>query len=110
MPRHCFNLPLSSWYSKCARILNTAPTSRLQNRNPDHVASNELFGRGLCRLCRTALSGSLSRFANPPDHGLDQTVDSFFFVSVHHLEVKLRFAFGPFVNSNRQTTAQIIFD
>src|SRR5437016_9370347 len=56
------------------------------------------------------LYGSFTRLADTSNNGLDQTVNAFLFVSVHHSKAKLGFAIGPSAKPNRQLAAKPVFD
>src|SRR2546429_8927158 len=56
------------------------------------------------------LSGSFTWLADTSNNGLDQTVNAFLFVSVHHSKAKLGFAIGPSAKPNRQLAAKPVFD
>src|SRR5258708_37706485 len=56
------------------------------------------------------LSGSFIRFTDTANNRLDQMIDAFLFISIHHVEAKLRFVLRSFADPNGQLSAQIILD
>src|SRR6266481_2410310 len=100
MQRHRFTLrlrPLISGYQRHLHYSGIHPT-------PCPIAKdsepNELSCRSLCLLRRAMFSRSRTRVSDAANNGLHQTVDAFFFVTIHHAEAKLGFALGPLANTN----------
>src|SRR5260370_7819647 len=59
---------------------------------------------------RLVFSCRLARFSDTANNRLDQMIDAFLFISIHHVEAKLWFVLRPFADANGQLSAQIILD
>src|SRR5256884_6769595 len=87
--------PRAPWCRK--RTFDSRPPTRL---------TRCWFGVSHCR----PFARRFSWFADTPHHGLDQAVDTFFFVSVHDAESEFGLVLGPLADANGQLSAEIVFD
>src|SRR5947208_11905417 len=89
------------FFSACAMV----PQKDIRFSTANQINALLVWRVSLPPVCRR-----FSWFADTPHHGLDQAVDTFFFVSVHDAESEFGLVLGPLADANGQLSAEIVFD